>query len=345
MKKILHADLDAFYASVESLDDPSLVGKPLAVGGRTESSIITTASYEARKYGIHSAMPVYTAKKLCPQLILKPVRRGRYQELSRQVFSIYRAYSPAVEKVSIDEAYLDFTGHKEAKKKALDLQKEVYQRTGLSLSCGLSYNKFLAKLASDWNKPQGFKAIWPDQVPHILKPLPVGRVHGIGQQSEKKLVKLGIETVGDLLEVEEDFLVDQFGKGGREIYKRIRGIDPRKIETHRVRKSLGTEETFAVHTRDQDWLLAKLRDFSRELDLALEKKGFLAHTLTVKVRDVDFKTRTKSQTFEGPIRREEDIYPIARDLFLAMKIDKKLRLLGITLSNLSPEEEEQLYFL
>lgn len=345
MTRVLHVDMDAFYASVEELDDPSLRGRPMAVGGRSESSIITTANYPARDYGIHSAMPVYEAKRLCPQLILKPVRRGRYVEASRQVFDIFRVYSPAVEKVSIDEAYLDLTQASDPKKEALALQEEVYDRTGLTLSCGLSYNKFLAKLASDWNKPRGFKEIKEEEVPQILLPLPVRKVHGIGRQTEKKLARLGIETVEDLMGLEEDFLTDLLGKAGQEVYLRIRGIDPRPIETQRIRKSIGTEETFSTYTRDEAWLLKKLEDFSLELEHALVKTGFFAHTVTVKARDTDFETRTRSQTLEAPLREAKDIYQVARDLFRDLGFRGKLRLLGLSLSSLVPEEEDQLFFL
>lgn len=342
---ILHVDIDAFFASVEELDQPQLKGHPLAVGGKSESAIVTTANYEARKYGIHSAMPVYIAKRLCPHLILVPTRKNRYSEMSKKVFAILNNYSSKVEKVSIDEAYLDFTHVEDPIGTAKKLQQEVFERTGLTISCGLSYNKFLAKLASDWEKPRGFTEIREEQIPELLKPLPIRKVHGIGRQSEKKLHAIGVETVGDLLSLERSFLSHILGKGGDEIYERIRGIDHRKVEPNRIRKSIGTEETFDEHTRDKQELYKKLYRYSEELEMLMLKKGFYGYTLTVKIKTVDFVTHTRSRTYDYMIKDKNEIYTYAKTLYDELENEEKLRLMGITLSNLVPEEAVQLNFL
>jgi len=342
---IIHVDLDAFYASVEERDNPSLKGKPVIVGGRSHKGVVTTANYEARKYGVHSAMPLFMARQKCPRGIYVPGRMERYQEISREVFRILHSFSEVLEKVSIDEAYLDIT-HLPVKPHKLveELKVKVYTETELTLSVGISYNKFLAKLASDWHKPAGIKEITPDMVPGILVPLPIKKVHGLGPKSCSLLNNLGLYTIGDLLELSEEFLVDLLGKSGREIYHRIRGIDHRPVNTQRERKSLGIERTFSKGTRNRKVLEAYLEKFSQELSRDLKNKKLHARTITLKIKDEDFKVQSRGKTLFQHINGPEEIFKVANGLFQELPLDKPLRLLGITASNLLSEDLQQLSF-
>ena len=341
----LHLDMDAFFASVEEADNHLLRGKPVIVGGRSQRGIVTTCNYEARKYGIHSAMPIFMARERCPHGIYLPGRMSRYQEVSRKVFSILREITPRIEPLSIDEAYMDISGiEMKPEELAAMIKERVLEETGLTLSVGVSYNKFLAKLASDWNKPNGFMKITEDMMPQILFPLSVGKVYGIGAKSRKKLEDIGIYTIEDLYGLSEDFLVDFFGKWGKEIYDRIRGIDPREIETTRERKSIGVERTFRP-TRDKKLLDKFLMDYAKELEDDLIKRNLHGRTLTVKIKDEDFESHTKSRTYHRYISDKDEIYELSRTLFDEMEWDKSLRLLGISLSNLMDKNLHQLSFL
>lgn len=340
----LHLDMDAFYASVEERDNPSLKGKPVIVGGRSNRGIVTTCNYEARKYGIHSAMPIFMAKEKCPHGIFVPGRMNRYQEVSKQVFSILRGITNRIEPLSIDEAYMDISQIPLRPEQIRDLIKDkVYEKTGLTLSIGVSYNKFLAKLSSDWNKPNGFMVITEEMMPEILFPLPIKKVYGIGSKSQKKLNSIGIYTIEDLYSLEEELLIDLFGKGGVEIYERIRGIDRRLIETSRERKSIGVERTFRA-TRDKKVLIEYLKDFSYELESDLNKRDLHGKTITVKIKDEDFISHTKSKTYSHYISGGDEIFTLALSLFQEMEYDKSLRLLGVSLSNLLDKKMEQLSF-
>lgn len=345
MATILHVDMDAFFAAVEILDRPSLSHVPLAVGGDHPSGIVATASYAARKYGIHSAMPMFMAKSLCPDLVVVPARKGRYSEKSREVFAILASYGYPLEQVSIDEAYLDLTKEERPVPTARAMQERVRKETGLSMSCGLSYNKFLAKLASDMDKPAGFTVIERKDAPAILAALPVGKIHGIGEKTEEKLHHLGIHTGADLKALEREFLEREFGKSGRLLYERIRGIDRRKVETERKRKSIGCEETFRGN-RDRDFFVEKLAAYSRETAENMEKKGFAgAYTVTVKIKTADFEIHTKSRTFERPVVGADALYDAASTLFFSLYEGEKLRLLGLSASNLVQTATRQLRFL
>ncbi len=342
---ILHIDMDAFYASVEEQDNPHLRGKPVIVGGSSNHGVVTTANYLARKYGVHSAMPGFMAKKLCPHGLFLPVRMGRYKEVSRTIFDIYYEFTDLVEPISIDEAYLDISSlNMDPVEVAKEIKKRVLTTTGLTLSVGISYNKFLAKLASDWNKPNGMKIISHDMVPEILLALSVKKVHGIGPKSADKLNNIGIYTIGDLLSLSEEFLVDFFGKHGNEIYNRIRGIDTRPIDTERERKSLGTETTFADDTFDKEILRSYLYDFSLEIESSLDKNNFNGKTVSLKIKYEDFKVITRSKTLSYYINSANDIYEVATSLLDEIDLPKKVRLIGITISNLSPANMEQLSF-
>lgn len=339
----MHIDMDAFFASVEEVDNPKLKGKPVIVGGKSKHGIVTTANYQARKYGIHSAMPIFMAIKRCPHGIFIPPRMARYKEMSDQIMDILYDITDIVEPLSIDEAFLDISkvdmDHIEL---ANYIKKKVMEKTGLTVSVGISYNKFLAKLATDWNKPNGIKVITKDMIPEILLPLKVKSVYGIGKKSAKRLNDIGIFTVEDLMRLSEEFLVEMFGKMGSEIYDRIRGIDNRKVETSRERKSIGAETTFEEDIIDKNILKTYLLDFSEEISQILLHKGLQGRTITIKTKDDEFVQHTKSKTLVNHITSKEDIYNIASSLLDDMVLEKKLRLIGLTISNLITLDLEQL---
>ena len=341
---ILHVDMDAFFASVEILLNPALKNKPLAVGGKNPSGIVTTASYEARKYGVHSAMPMFMAKSLCPNLIVVPTRKGVYGRASRKVFGYLHGYGFPMEQVSIDEAYLDLTGADNPQALAKTMQREVKRRFGLSMSCGLSYNKFLAKIASDMDKPAGFTVIDRKRAAEVIDALPLSKIHGIGEKTERRLKELGIHSGADLKALDRDFLFEAFGKMGLELYDRVRGEDLRPVEPGRKRKSIGTEETFA-ETWDRKFFKEQLKRSAEETAFLMEKKGIVGYTLTVKIKTSDFHTHTKSKTFGLPLEGEELLFREAWALFLALYGGEKLRLLGLSVSSLEENYSRQLRFL
>ncbi|WP_313757316.1 DNA polymerase IV [Tissierella sp.] len=340
---IIHVDMDAFYASVEEQDNPRLKGLPVIVGGLSNHGIVTTANYEARKYGVHSAMPIFMAKKKCPKGCFIPPRMKRYRDVSKEVFSILYDFIDLIEQVSIDEAYLDISKiAMEPIEIVMKIKEKVMLNTGLTMSVGISYNKFLAKLASDWNKPNGIKVITEDMIPEILLPLHIRKVHGIGPKSAKKLNDIGIYNIKDLLELSEDFLIELFGKAGMEIYSRIRGIDYRKINTTRERKSLGVERTFQEATNDRTTLVGYIEKFSEELSYDLKNKGIQGRTITLKIKDENFTVQTRSKTLNEYINNFSQIFDIALELLDEIEINCKIRLIGITSSNLMTSELEQL---
>ncbi|WFA08928.1 DNA polymerase IV [Tissierella sp. Yu-01] len=340
---IIHIDMDAFYASVEEHDNPKLKGHPVIVGGKSRHGIVTTANYEARRYGIHSAMPIFMARELCPSGIFIQPRMERYREVSNIVMDILYDVTDVIEQLSIDEAYLDISDIKQDPLYiAKTIKSEVFKQTGLTLSVGISYNKFLAKLASDWNKPNGIKIITSDMVPEILFPLPVKSVYGIGKKSAKKLNDIGIFTVDDLIRLSEEFLIELFGKSGGEIFDRIRGIDHRKVDTSRERKSIGSETTFNGVTNDMEILKSYLREFAYEIAQAMKDKGVQGRTITVKIKDENFVQHTKSKTINSYISSADEIYIIAGNLLSEINLEKNLRLIGLTISNLISLDLEQL---
>ncbi|MBU5426315.1 DNA polymerase IV [Tissierella pigra] len=340
---IIHVDMDAFYAAVEEEDNPKLKGLPVIVGGLSNHGIVTTANYEARKYGIHSAMPIFMAKQRCPKGFYISPRMKRYQEVSKNVFNILYEFTDLIEQVSIDEAYLDISHiDLEPLKLVEEMKYKVQQSTGLTMSVGISYNKFLAKLASDWNKPNGIKIITKEMVPNILLPLPIRKVHGVGPKSARKLNGIGIYTVEDLLGLTVEFLEELFGKSGREIYDRIRGIDNREINTNRERKSLGVERTFEEITDNKEVLINYLKTFSEELSYDLKSRNIQGRTITVKIKDENFIVQTRSKTLNEYINDLPRIFDMALELLNDIELDSKIRLLGVTASNLITSELEQL---
>lgn len=344
MNNILHIDCDAFYASCEEIRNPKLKNFPVAVGGLTNKSIITTANYKARKFGIHSAMPVFMAKELCPNLILIPVDHPYYRKKSEEVFNIIKKYAVNFEQVSIDEAYLRIENQNPfalAKK----IQNEVFIKTQINVSIGISYNKFLAKLASDWNKPHGIKEISRKDVPEILLDLDIKKVQGLGSHGVEKLKKIGIYTIKDLLRLDKDFLIGLFGKHGSYIYGVIRGEDDREINPSRQRKSLGRERTFRENTNDINILKQYLREISEKVENDLEKKDLQGKTVNLKLKNSDFKTITRATTLQEPIYKREDIYKSASELLNEVYKNEYIRLIGISLSKLSNRNSNQLSFL
>ena len=296
-RTILHVDMDAFFASVEQKDNPSLKGKPVIVGGIGERGVVSTCSYEARKFGVHSAMPLFMARERCPIGIFLPVRYGRYKEISEEIFKIFYKITDKVEALSIDEAFLDITDTSYSGEQAAKFIKdEVRKRLGLTLSIGISYNKFLAKLASDWNKPNGIMVIDKNMVPDILMPLSISKVFGIGKKSVEKLNNMGIFTIEDLFQLSEEYLKEIMGKMGQEIFFRIRGIDNRKVEPVRERKSVGKERTLKINTINKEDLLVYIKEFSKEVSYILKSKGCSGKTVTLKYKTGEFESHTRSRT-------------------------------------------------
>lgn len=341
---ILHVDMDAFFASVEQLDNKELRGKPVIVGGVSERGVVSTCSYEARRYGIHSAMPIFIARKLCPHGIYQRTRMFRYKEVSGEIFNILRDVTPIIEPLSIDEAYLDITNSrfKDGIEAAKYIKTRVLREIGLTISIGISYNKFLAKLASDWNKPNGIKVITKDMVPEILLPFPISKIHGLGKKSVERLNNIGIFTVKDLYEMPKDFYIEYLGKYGLEIYDRIRGIDNREVEVERDRKSYGRERTLKIDTKDKEELMEYLRDFSKEISNQLIRKNIEGKTITVKYKNEDFQSHTRSKTLNFYTNNFNDIYKTCEEILNNEEINENIRLIGVTVSSFKENTVEQL---
>jgi DNA polymerase-4 len=345
-RKILHVDMDAFFASVEQLDHPEYRNKPVIVGGSSDRGVVATCSYEARKYGVHSAQPAYMARKLCPDGIFVHGNHKRYSEVSKAVFRILHEICDKVQVVSIDEAYLDVTDlYYSPMYIAKYIKKKVKDEIGLTLSVGISYNKFLAKLASDWNKPDGIKMITRDMVPDILKPLPIRKVHGLGAKSVEKLNKIGIFTIGDLLAYNEDFLESYLGKFGKEIFERINGIDDRPVDVSSGdRKSIGTETTLSKDLSEKSEIEHYFKGFSEKISDIMKKKNVVAKTVTIKLKTKDFDSHTRSRTVNISVQEAEDIFQIAKELLNEYDLSIPVRLVGIAVSNLEDMSTIQLSF-
>lgn len=339
-RRILHCDMDCFYAAVHMRDDPSLRGRPVVIGGRPESrGVVAAASYEARRFGVHSAMPSSRAVRLCPGAVFLPPDFRRYQKESEKIFAIYREITPLVQAVSIDEAYLDVSHHLgeagSATAVAREIRRRVREERGLTVSVGVGPNKLIAKIASDFQKPDGLTVVKPARVQAFLDPLPVRRLHGVGPATEKSLADLGVQTVADLRRLELDDLVARFGKHGRVLHDYARGVDDRPVETHSERKSLGTESTYAVDLRRLDEMEDQLARMAEEVADGLFRRGLAACTLTLKVRYSDFTTLTRSRTFTLPVHDTATIAACARDLLRKTEAaGRPVRLLGVTASNL-----------
>jgi len=337
--------MDAFFASVEQLDNPELRGKPVAVGGSGDRSVVAAASYEARKFGVRSAMPSVTAKRLCPGLIFVRHHFDRYQEISSQVFRIFSEYTDIIEPLSIDEAFLDVTVNKKnigsATIIAREIKDEIKSRTGLTASAGISINKFLAKIASDIKKPDGLFVIPPDKASEFIEHLPVEKFYGIGKVTSEKMHKLGIHNGRDLKEWDMVSLVRNFGKVGAFYFNIARGIDDRPVEPDLDRKSVGTEVTFEKDLSTRFEIIAELYKLEKELMNRLEGSGTSGKTLTLKVKFADFRQITRSRTLKNFIHDFETLHNEVTAIRKSLKLEgEKIRLLGVSVSNLTTDESE-----
>ncbi len=348
LRGILHVDMDAFYASVEVLDDPSLRGKPVMVGGTPEGrGVVSAASYEARRFGVHSAMSAARAVRLCPQGVFLRGRMDRYAEVSRQIFAIFARYTPLVEPLSIDEAFLDVTGCRRLfgspEQIGQQIKQAIQDEVGLTASVGVAHNKFLAKLASDLDKPDGFVVVPAEGARELLAGLPIGRLWGVGKVSEQKLNRFGIRTVKDLLAVPRDLLVQQFGDHMDHLLELAVGHDERPVVPGHEAKSIGNEITFGADIADAGHLQDILDGLADKVARRLRGQGFVARTITLKARYGDFTTHTRSASLAQATDSSVLIRDTARDL-LRQKLGRRgraLRLVGVTAGNLSRPETRQ----
>ncbi len=347
-RRILHCDMDCFFAAVHVRDDPGLRGKPVVVGGDPSGrGVVAAASYEARAFGIHSAMPSAQAQRLCPQLIFLRSDFGRYRAESEKIFDIYRQFTPLIQTLSLDEAYLDVSEHLgqygSATAVAETIRSRVREERGLTVSVGVAPNKLVAKIASDQDKPDGLTVVRPRQVVDFLAPLPVRRIHGVGPASARKLGEMGITTVAELAATPLDLLLFRFGHWGRTLWEYAHGLDEREVTTDRQRKSIGTERTFRHNVRDIVEMDQILQKMTAEIVRGLEKREVAACTITVKVRYPDFTTLTRSHSFDGPTTSVERIENCAQDLLRRTKAaERSVRLLGLSAEGLVPAHLEQL---
>ncbi|PDS30291.1 DNA polymerase IV [Rhizobium phaseoli] len=339
VRKIVHIDMDAFYASVEQRDNPELRGKPIAVGGSAARGVVAAASYEARKFGVHSAMPSVTAKRKCPELIFVAPRFDVYKAVSQQIREIFAEYTAVIEPLSLDEAYLDVThnlkGMEIATEIALEIRAKIKQATGLNASAGISYNKFLAKMASDLNKPNGQAVITPKNGPTFVEALPVKKFHGVGPATADKMHRLGIDIGADLKGKTLEFLVEHFGKSGPYFHGIARGIDERQVKTNRVRKSVGAEDTFSQDLHAYEPAREGLQPLIEKVWGYCEANAIGAKTVTLKIKYADFNQDTRSKTIPTLLRGISELEEIL-SLMLAPIFPPRqgIRLLGITLSSL-----------
>jgi DNA polymerase-4 len=348
-RRVLHCDMDCFYAAVHMRDDPSLAGKPVVIGGRPDSrGVVAAASYEARRFGIHSAMPSAQARRLCAGVIFVPPDFRRYRQESEKIFAIYGEFTPLVQAVSIDEAYLDVTGRLGRFGSATALAREIRRRVAeerrLTVSIGVGPNRLIAKIASDFQKPDGLTVVPPRRVQQFLDPLPVRRLHGVGPATERALAEMGVATVADLRRQPLDLLLARFGRPGRGLFEFARGIDERPVETHSERKSLGTENTYDRDLTGRETVEPELERLAGEVAEALASRDLACCTVTLKVRYGDFTTITRSRTLAAPVRDGRGIAECALELLRRTEaLSRPVRLLGVTASNLVHGQAAQLH--
>jgi len=345
---IMHVDMDAFYASVEILDNPELKGLPVIVGGRSARGVVSTCSYEARKFGVHSAMPLFEARRLCPHGVYLPVRPHRYAEMSGKIMAIFRETSPLVEQLSIDEAFLDLTGMERlggAETIARKVQDRIMDELKLSASVGLAPNKFLAKLASDMRKPHGFVKIAPEEAALLLAPMPVSKIFGIGRSAEEKLKQFGIEKIGQLAAADITILRKVFGINAEQVKLLARGLDDRPVVNEEEAKSIGKENTFDRDLTDFESCREEVLDLCGQVGWRLRREKLAGHTVTLKVKFADFHTITRSATSDRLIAWDEDFLALVEKLLQKINVKPGVRLLGVSVSNLfCPEDEPTLGF-
>lgn len=341
-RKIIHIDMDAFYASVEQLDHPEWRGKALAVGGGGDRGVVAAASYEARKYGVRSAMNGRRARELCPHLIFASPRFERYKEISETIRSIFLEYTPLVEPLSLDEAYLDVSDFASATLVAEEIRAKINQQTQLTASAGISINKFLAKISSDWNKPNGQKTLAPEEIIPFLESLDVKKFHGIGKKTKLKMYHLGIYTGKDLKTHSLAFLTTHFGKAGAYYYSVVRGIHNSPVKPHRTPKSVGIERTFSSNLSSELFLEERLKELAEHLEKRLRKNKVAGKTLTLKIKYSDFIQQTRSKTGKLYLSTKDLILEEAKILLYQEKLLNSVRLIGISLSNLNTKKTKQL---
>ena len=345
-RAILHVDMDAFFAAIEQRDEPKLRGKPVVVGGGGPRGVVAAASYQARTFGLHSAQPMAVARRLCPDLIIVPPRHSRYSEVSRQVFGILESFSPVVEPLSIDEAFLDVTGADRLLGTAQSIARAIKQRIrdelGLTASVGVAPNKFLAKLASDLEKPDGLTVIEPDTVQQTISTLSISKIWGVGPATERKLHSLGVATFGDLQSWPRDVLESHFGSLGRKLHRLCRGEDDRPVVTDQATKSISQEQTFDEDRTDPDMVREVLHKQAEKVAMRLRKADLRGRTITVKIRFGDFQTITRSMTLDAPTDRTDLICGEARDLFNAWAANgfQPVRLIGVGIRQFTDEAEQ-----
>jgi DNA polymerase-4 len=338
---ILHIDMDAFFASVEQLDDPSLRGRCVVVGGPSHRGVVAAASYEAREYGIRSAMPIFQARQRCRDLVIVPPRRRRYAELSRRIMDNLRNFSPLVEPVSIDEAYVDITGcqrlHGEPRQMACSIKNRIHSLTGLTCSVGVAPNKFLAKIASDLEKPDGLTVIEPEQVHPFIATLPVEKVPGVGRRACETLQGLGIRTLGQAKGVPEELLIRKMGKFAHRLVDLACGRDFSAVTPHSDSKSVSTETTFDRDTQDRQTLSRHLLNQSQAVARDLRRKGVRARTVSLILKTADFRRHSRNRTLDPPVQSAERIYRTALDLLQAFPLTQPVRLVGVGAAGLQPD--------
>ena len=343
-RKIIHVDMDAFYASVEQMDNPSLRGKPIAVGGSENRGVVAAASYEARKFGVRSAISGVLAKKNCPELIFVKPRFDRYKEISRKIQKIFLEYTDLVEPLSLDEAYLDVTINKKGNPSASLLAQEIRQRIfneiGLTASAGISVNKFVAKIASDYNKPNGQKTVNPDEVVSFLEELPIRKFYGVGKVTTEKMYQLGIFSGLELKSKSLEFLEKYFGKAGSFYYNVVRGIHNSEVKSDRITKSVAAEHTFDVNLSSEIFMIEKLDVIAVALEKRLKKHHVAGKTITLKIKYSDFTQQTRSKTLPYFISDKALILEIVKELLYQERMKDSVRLLGISLSNLNTEQKK-----
>ena len=343
-RKIIHIDMDAFFASVEQMDNPALRGKPIAVGGAENRGVVAAASYEARKFGVRSAISGVLAKKNCPDLIFVRPRFERYAAISNQIRKIFHEYTDLVEPLSLDEAYLDVTINKKGNPSATLLAQEIRLRilneVGLTASAGISVNKFVAKIASDYNKPNGQKTVTPDEVIPFLEVLPIRKFYGVGKVTTEKMYQLGIFTGLELKRQSLEFLEKHFGKSGNFYYNVVRGIHHSEVKPNRITKSVAAEHTFDSNLSSEIFMLEQLENIANSLDKRLKKHRIAGKTVTLKIKYSDFTQHTRSKTLPYFISDKGLIMETVKELLFQERMKDSVRLLGISLSNLNIEEKK-----
>ncbi|MDD2674244.1 DNA polymerase IV [Flavobacterium petrolei] len=343
-RKIIHVDMDAFYASVEQMDNPLLRGKPIAVGGSENRGVVAAASYEARKFGVRSAISGVMAKKNCPELIFVKPRFDRYKEISSKIQKIFYEYTDLVEPLSLDEAYLDVTTNKKGNPSATllaqEIRKRIFDEVGLTASAGISVNKFVAKIASDYNKPNGQKTVNPDEVISFLEELPIRKFHGVGKVTTEKMYQLGIFTGLELKSKSVEFLEKHFGKSGVFYYHVVRGVHNSAVKSDRITKSVAAEHTFDINLSSEIFMIEKLEVIATALEKRLKRYNVAGKTVTLKIKYSDFSQQTRSKTLPYFISDKVLILEIVKELLYQERMKDSVRLLGISLNNLNTEDKK-----